>query len=319
MAEECNVLAVGVLEGNERSLARLISIIENKPENMSTVLPIIQSVLGRAYCIGFTGPPGAGKSSLINQVAQALNNKGHKIGIIAVDPTSPFSGGAFLGDRIRMQNQLDSDIFFRSMATRGSYGGLARATKDVIKLMDAFGNDFILVETVGVGQTELDVMQSTDTTVVVLVPEGGDSVQAMKAGLMEIADIFVINKSDRPGAEDVAIQLKAILQMNPNKQKKMPPILLTQSLDGLGVEELVGNLEEFKMRLEGAELENRRRRRGKNDFEETLRNIFIQEWRKLVQENSFINKKYHEAVEGNLDPYSAIRDIFPDGIISDKF
>ncbi len=310
-------LASRVLNKDERALARLISLVEEEPAHMSKVLPLIQSSLGSAYCIGFTGPPGAGKSSLVNQVISSLRERGYQLGIIAVDPSSPFSGGALLGDRIRMQKHYtDPGVFIRSMATRGSYGGLARATRDVAKLMDAFGVDFILIETVGVGQTEMDIMQSTDTTVVTLVPEGGDSVQAMKAGLMEIGDVFVVNKCDRPGSEDIAMQLKVILQMNARYAKNMPPILLTQSLDGTGIDELINTLLQQKMNMEKTnELEKRRKARRKAEFEETLKNIMMNEWSNLLADNKKVMSKLKEAIEGDKDPYSAIWEIFPDGII----
>ncbi len=309
-------LAGKLLEGSELALARLISLIENDSASMSDVLPIIQHSLGRAHCIGFTGPPGAGKSSLVNHVTRLLREKGKRVGIIAVDPSSPFSGGALLGDRIRMQaHSLDPGVFIRSMATRDSYGGLSRATGHVIKLMDAFGMDYVLVETVGVGQVELDVMNTTDTVVVILVPEGGDSVQLMKAGLMEIGDIFVVNKSDRPGAEEIALQLQVILQMNARYAQNTPPILLTQSIDGLGVDKLVDALRDHRKGLNGAVLEARRKERRKKEFEETLAAVLIREWRRLLEADPGIREKLALVLEGSTDPYSVIEEMFPGGII----
>lgn len=310
-------LVESMLQGSELALARLISVVENEPSRMVKILPLIQSFLGRAHCIGFTGPPGVGKSSLVNQVTRVLRAHEKKVGIIAVDPTSPFSGGAFLGDRIRMQSHyLDPGVFIRSMATRGSYGGLAQATKDVIKLIDAYGVDYILVETVGVGQTELDIMQTTDTTVVVLVPEGGDSVQAMKAGLMEIGDLFVINKADRPGAEDVAMQLKVILQMNPRYQEKMPPILLTQSIDGQGVEELVDSLKAHRLAIKDEELISRRKERRKVEFEEILKQMAVREWKKAAKASGQVQERLADVLEGKVDPYSALEGLFPRGVLN---
>jgi LAO/AO transport system kinase len=306
-----------VLQGNELALARLISVVENEPNRMAKILPGIQLSLGRAHCIGFTGPPGAGKSSLVNQVTKVLRAKEKKVGIIAVDPTSPFSGGAFLGDRIRMQSHyLDPGVFIRSMATRGSYGGLAQATKDVIKVMDAYGMEYVLVETVGVGQTELDIMQTTDTTVVVLVPEGGDSVQAMKAGLMEIGDIFVINKADRPGAEDIAMQLRVILQMNPRYQKNLPPILLTQSIDGIGVEELADAIKTHKLALKDEELTGRRKERRKVEFEEVLKQMAVREWKIITKNSRKAQELLTDVIEGKVDPYSALKEVFPRGVLN---
>ncbi len=201
-----------LVKGSQTALARLITLVENEPAGMLRVLPLIQHYLGRAFCVGFTGPPGAGKSSLVSQVAKVLRPMGKKLGIIAVDPTSPFSGGAFLGDRIRMQDHfLDPGVFIRSMATRGSLGGLARATGDVIKLMDASGCDYVLVETVGVGQDEIDVVRSAHTTIVVSAPGLGDDVQAIKAGLLEIADIHVVSKCDREDAARTLAELGTML------------------------------------------------------------------------------------------------------------
>ena len=309
-------LAGQLAGGSEIALARLITLVENEPYVMTQMLPLIQQHLGKAFCIGFTGPPGAGKSSLVNQVTKVLRAGGKKVGIIAVDPTSPFSGGAFLGDRIRMQEHyLDPGVFIRSMATRGSLGGLARATKDVIKLMDVFGCDYVLVETVGVGQTELDIMQTTDITAVVLVPEGGDSVQAMKAGLMEIGDLFVINKSDRPGAESLAVQVRAVLMMNPRYESGAPPVLLTQGVSGDGVAELVDVIQAQQLNLNSSELEAGRRKKRKQEFEEILKWAVVQEWKSLVKSDGAVKKQLEEVVIGLKDPYTALKELFPGGYL----
>jgi LAO/AO transport system kinase len=206
-----------------RAVAHAISIVENGRQSSSQLLKQIYSNVGNAYRIGITGPPGAGKSTIVNQAAKVIRNKNKRVGIIAVDPTSPFTGGALLGDRIRMSEiGGDKDIFIRSMASRGSLGGLSKKVIDAADILDAAGYDYILMETVGVGQSELDIVKAADTTIVVLVPESGDSIQAMKAGLMEIADIFVINKSDRPGAEQALTSLKTIMMMYHDEESSDP-------------------------------------------------------------------------------------------------
>jgi len=221
------------------ALARLITLVENRHADTTMILSRIHRQCGRAYTLGVTGPPGAGKSTLVDRLTGKLRDTGHSVGIVAIDPSSPFSGGAVLGDRIRMQGHyLDEQVFIRSLSTRGSHGGLARATRNVSQLLDAFGKQFVIIETVGVGQTELDVMRIADTTIVVLVPEAGDTVQTMKAGLLEIADIFVVNKADREGALRIKAELEMMLQLRPPADWTVP-VLATEGTTGKGIEELL--------------------------------------------------------------------------------
>jgi len=228
-----------MLAGDRFALAKLITLVENRHPETATVMSLIHERCGQAYTIGITGPPGAGKSTLVDRLVGKLREKNQSVGIIAIDPSSPFSGGAVLGDRIRMQSHyLDEQVFIRSLSTRGSHGGLARATRNVAQLLDAFGKDFIVVETVGVGQTELDVMRIADTTVVVLVPEAGDTVQTMKAGLLEIADAFAVNKADREGALRIKTELEMMLQWRPAAEWKVP-VLLTEATNGKGIDQLL--------------------------------------------------------------------------------
>jgi LAO/AO transport system kinase len=280
--------------GKPAALARAVSVVENQREGFEQLLTHLHPRVGRARRIGVTGPPGAGKSTLTTRLVNAWRDAGLRVGVIAVDPTSPFTGGALLGDRVRMESvALDPGVFIRSLATRGSLGGISSATRAVADVLDAFGFDRIIIETVGVGQSELDVARAADSTVVILVPESGDSIQALKAGLMEIADLFVVNKADRPGAERVrndielmlgmrhghatdapahhGVDLKAIV--NPGKAAReaartdgarswTPPVVLTVAHKGEGVAELAALLDRHHRYLEdGGELRGRRRRR----------------------------------------------------------
>lgn len=292
-----------LFDGDRVALARAISQVEDGADDAVAILDACFEKSGRAFRIGITGPPGAGKSTLVTRLAQGYRKRGETVAIVAVDPTSPFSGGALLGDRVRM-GELSGDpgVFIRSMATRGSLGGLAVHTAQVCDVLDAAGYARILIETVGVGQSELEVAQTADSTAVVLVPESGDGVQAMKAGLMEIADVFVINKADREGAERGAFAVRSALELRQKQSEWDPPVLLTVASQGDGVAEVIESFERHRAFLsEGGGLERRRRQRLEQRLRDLLRDAL---WREFA---ASVPEVYWKDVIGRL----AARDITP--------
>jgi LAO/AO transport system kinase len=258
---QVDTLVDGLSRANPVALARLISWAENRDSRIGEVLRRVYPETGKAYRLGITGPPGGGKSTLIARLAVELRARGEKVAVVAVDPSSPFSGGALLGDRYRMTElSEDPEIFMRSMATRGSLGGLAAATEEALDLLDAAGFSYLLVETVGVGQVELDIAKATDTVAVVLVPESGDGIQAMKAGLMEIGDVFVVNKADRDGADRLAGELESMLSLRPVRDGWRPEVLLTTAHRAEGVEDFLEAMIRHRKHLEeSGALQERRR------------------------------------------------------------
>jgi GTPase len=306
-----------MLDGDRLALARLITRVENRASDVPDIMRAVHPRTGRAYVLGITGPPGAGKSTLVDRVTVRLRAEKQPVGVIAVDPSSPFTGGAVLGDRIRMQTHtLDPDVFIRSMATRGSLGGLARATGDVIKLMDAFGFPWIIIETVGVGQTELDIIRQVDTTVVALVPESGDSIQAMKAGLMEVADVFVVNKADRDGAHALMAELRFSVHLHytsggaPKDVDWEVPVLAAQAANDVGIDELIGQVKRHRAVLEQAgALETRRQARRRAELEALLVEEFTAQVTARVQNDAALGATIEAVTAGRLDPYSAVAEI----------
>ncbi|MGA9641163.1 MAG: methylmalonyl Co-A mutase-associated GTPase MeaB [Terriglobales bacterium] len=296
--------------GDARALARAISIVENRRPEAVALLKTLFPSTGHARVLGLTGAPGAGKSTLVDQIAKHYRKENQTVGIIAVDPTSPYTGGAILGDRIRMQDHYsDPGIFIRSMATRGSLGGLARTTADVATVLDASGRDLIMIETVGVGQDEVDIVRLADVTIVILVPGMGDDVQTIKAGIMEIADIFVINKSDREGAERVEREIRSMQSLDIRKDGWTPPIVKTVASDGTGTKELAAAIGNYEAYLKNENLlvqknvENWRER-----LIEMLRDAMLEKARARITDGA-LDRYAVEIAEHKRDPYSLVEEI----------
>lgn len=305
-------LAERILRGEIRGAARLMRDIDDDLPSAVAELKELYPHTGRAYLIGITGPPGAGKSTLVDQVTAEFRSRGLKVGIIAVDPTSPFTGGAILGDRIRMnRHSEDEGVFIRSLATRGHLGGISRSTADVANVMDAMGLDVIIIETVGVGQDEVDIVRLAHTTLVVMVPGLGDDIQAIKAGILEIGDLFVVNKADRDGADRTTRELDTMLEMNRYDEGQWrPPVMKTEAQRGAGIKELVDGIQEHRQHLEASgEMDRFLRDKHATLFYSLLRERLFEEVRNHLHVDGSFRAIIDGIVSRQRDPYSAVEEI----------
>jgi LAO/AO transport system kinase len=300
-----------VIQGDARAVARGISLIEDEGAAGADLIRRIFPRTGHAYLIGVTGPPGAGKSTLVDRLIVELRKAGRTVGAVAVDPTSSFSGGALLGDRVRMQSHAgDPGVFIRSMATRGHLGGLARATAEAAMLLDAAGKDIVLIETVGVGQDEIDIVRTADVSIVILVPGSGDDVQALKAGIMEIADIFVVNKADRDGADRTAASIESVLSLQTfGPSDWRPPIVKTEATTGKGVPELLETIERFRLHTTDAQ-RGRRRARAAFRVRELLAQRFLDHVERQVLGAGELEGVLDRIAARQVDPYTAVDQLF---------
>lgn len=304
-------IAAELLKGNRLALSKAITAIENEYDEATDIMKQIYPHTGHAYVLGITGPPGAGKSTLTDKIARAYRAEGKTVGIVAVDPTSPFTGGAILGDRIRMNGlTLDQGVFIRSMGTRGSLGGLSHKTADAVKAMDAFGRDIIIVETVGVGQSEVDIVKAADTTMVVLIPGMGDDIQAIKAGILEIGDLYCINKSDLDGADKLVREINMMLDLDTFMTDWRPPITKVIASQNEGIGDLVATIEKHRSYIEGnGELIRRRTKRTRDEMLDILSsNIGAYIKNKIVDSGRLDN--YVESIKRHeTDPYTVIGNV----------
>ena len=311
----------GVLAGNKRSIAKAITAIENCTDESPELIARLFPHTGKAHVIGLTGAGGAGKSTLIEKIVREYRSRGKTVGVVAVDPTSPFSGGAFLGDRIRMQElSTDEGVFIRSMASRNHAGGIARATKDAAKVLDAAGKDIVIVETVGAGQSEVEIIKVAQTIIVVHAPGLGDEIQAIKAGIMEIADIFVVNKADRENANKAVMDIQSNLQLNSKQVAWKPPVLKTVAVTGEGILELVGKIEEHRCFLEGnaecrtALLKNRAEAELVEAIKEKAANALIDELRRKGK----LDEVLQRILEKKIDPATAAEKVLKETLNNDR-
>ena len=307
-------IADKIVSGDVRAVARLIRDIDDMVPEARAILKELYPFTGRAYVVGITGAPGVGKSTLVDQMVVHLRRAEKTVGIIAVDPTSPFSGGAILGDRVRMQrHSMDEGVFIRSMATRGYFGGLTQSTRSVIDVLDAMGKDYILVETVGVGQDEIDIVQSAHTTIITLIPGMGDDIQTLKAGILEVGDIFVINKADREGTDRALMDLRGMIEMDEKRYKDgwKPPILTAQAVYDKGVKEILDEVEKHRRYLTSSSerLSRHRYEKTRNNLAEMIKDKIVHE----VLDDIIHSGEFEEAIQlvmkGKMDPYAACDNI----------
>lgn len=314
-------LAKQILNGDIRAASRLMRDIDDQIPAAMEALKELYPRTGRAYIIGITGSPGSGKSTIVDKMLDSLRRDGKTVGVVAVDPTSPFSGGAILGDRIRMQrHSTDEGVFIRSLATRGCLGGLSRSTQDIVNVMDAMGKDIILVETVGVGQDEVEIVNTAHTSIVVLVPGMGDDIQAIKAGIIEIGDLFVINKCDREGAEKVERDLRMVLEMGKNREAGWTPLIFkTEAILGKGILELVKGIDQHRQALKRSDAMNEKmRERAKAAFLGILQSEVMGHFLKKIERDGGWKEILDDLASRRRDPYSLVEQMMASEFIRDQ-